>query len=382
MTNFTRRAAIQHLGLGTLAVAAPGLAFAQPRAVELGGADRTVVNAVAEAVVKKFDVPGLSVAIAHRGQLVYQQGFGFANKQSGEKVTPAHLFRIASVSKPITSVAIFTLVERGKLRLADKVFGPRGILGTDYGGPPYKQHVESITVDHLLTHTAGGWSNDRDDPMFVQPKMDHKELITWTIANRPLRDPPGTKYAYSNFGYCVLGRIIEKLGGESYQGFVRNQVLERCGVRDMRIAGSTLAHRLPSEVVYYGEKNDDPYGMNIERLDAHGGWLASAPDLVQFLVHVDGFPTVADILKADTIRTMTTAAAASPGYARGWEVNRQQNWWHGGSLPGTTTLMVRTSGGLCWAALANGRRSNPNAFDGAIDGMVWDMVGKVKAWSA
>jgi CubicO group peptidase (beta-lactamase class C family) len=177
----------------------------------------------------------------------------------------------------------------------------------------------------------------------------------------------------------VLGRVIEKIGGESYQAFVRNQVLERCGVRDMRIAGSTL-QRLPNEVVYYGEKNDDPYGLNIERLDAHGGWLASAPDLVRFLVHVDGFTTVPDILKADTIRTMTTEM--TPNYARGWEVNKQQNWWHGGSLPGTTTLMVRTSNGLCWAALANGRRSKPNAYDGALDKMIWDMVGKVKAWSA
>ncbi len=76
------------------------------------------------------------------------------------------MFRIASVTKPITSVTIFTLIEKGRLNLNDKVFGPSGVLGTKYGKAPYRQYVTDVTVDHLLTHTSGGWPNDSTDPMF------------------------------------------------------------------------------------------------------------------------------------------------------------------------------------------------------------------------
>ena len=88
------------------------------------------------------------------------------------------MFRIARVTKPFTSVAIFTLVEQGKLNLSDKFFGPSGVLDNMYGKPPYKQCVTDITVDHLLTHTSGAWPNDSADPMFRFRSWDHKKLIT------------------------------------------------------------------------------------------------------------------------------------------------------------------------------------------------------------
>ena len=101
----------------------------------------------------KHNIPGLSVAIARRGQFVYQAGFGYADKTSDQLVIPAHLFRIASVTKPITSVALFTLVELGRLKLDDLVFGGKGVLGFDYGHD-YSERVSRITIHHLLTHTA------------------------------------------------------------------------------------------------------------------------------------------------------------------------------------------------------------------------------------
>lgn len=363
--------------LGGVAGVAVGSGPARAQAAEPSPSERAGMDSIGEALVRKFDIPGLSVAIAHRGHLAYRQGFGFANTQTGEKVTPANLFRIASLSKPITSVAIFTLVERGRVKLEDKVFGPRGILGTDYGSPPYPPFVTDITVEHLLTHTSGGWPNNGNDPMFSHPAMSQRQLIGWALANQHLPGPPGERYAYSNFGYCVLGRVIEKLSGESYRGFVRSQVLERCGVTGMRIAGNTLAQRAPNEVVYYSHVGRDPYGMNVERMDSHGGWIASASDLVQFLVHVDGFATDPNILRPATLRTMTTPSAENASYAKGWAI-RNQNWFHTGSLPGTTTLMVRSGRGLCWAILTNSRGAND--FARALDEMGWQMVGQVKAW--
>ncbi len=337
------------------------------------------MRALATAFMTRHNVPGLSIAIAKDGRLVFVEGLGEADTGRKEPVTPAHLFRIASVSKPLTSATIFALVEAGKLRLTDTIFGRDSVLGTAFGRPPFKPYVADITVQHLLTHTAGGWQNDRTDPMFSNPRMDHRELIAWTIQNLPLTHAPGAHYAYSNFGYCVLGRVIETLTGKPYVASVDQEVLSRCGVTGMRIAGNTLADRVPNEVVYYGQGNENPYGMQVTRMDAHGGWLASPTDLVQFLVHVDGFPTSPDILRRSTIEAMTTATEANAGYAKGWSVNKVNNWWHNGSLPGTSTLMVRTSDGFCWAALTNTR--HPDSTMGAdIDALMWAIVRRPTAW--
>jgi CubicO group peptidase (beta-lactamase class C family) len=210
--------------------------------------------------------------------------------------------------------------------------------------------------------------------------MAHRQLITWTLANQPLQNPPGKHFAYSNFGFCILGRIIEKVTGLSYEDAVRAQVLGPCGISSMRISGNTLSERAPNEVVYYNQDEDgsSPYEMNVRRMDSHGGWLATPTHLVRFLVHVDKFPTKPDILRPDTIEIMTTASAASPGYAKGWNVNKHDNWWHTGSLPGTTTIMVRTSQQFCWAALTNTRA--PGDLGGDLDRLIWEMTGKITCW--
>jgi CubicO group peptidase (beta-lactamase class C family) len=309
--------------------------------------------------------------------MVYCEGFGEA--ASGAPVTPDSLFRIASVTKPITSATIFRLIEAGKLRLADRVFGSDGLLDFGVGAAPKRDRLERVTLYHLLTHTAGGWRNDGTDPMFAHPEMDHGDLIAWTLRTHPLEQEPGERYAYSNFGYCLLGRVIERVTRRPYAEAVRQLILDPCGIRTMRISGNRRADRAPNEVVYAGQGGEDPYGMNVARMDSHGGWLATPTDLVRFLVRVDGFPTVADILRRDSIRTMTTPSRTGSGYACGWQVNAANNWWHVGSLPGTTSVMVRTSGQFCWAALTNTRRPGSD-INAAIDRLPWAMVGKVGRW--
>jgi len=121
--------------------------------------------------------------------------------------------------------------------------------------------------------------------------------------------------------------------------------------------------------------------MNVTRMDSHGGWLARPADIVKFMMHVDGFARPPNILKAQTIQSMTTGSAANPDYAKGWAVNKSGNWWHSGSLPGTTTVAVRTHSGFCWAAFTNTSRRN-SQIDGDLDALNWDMVGKVEHWHA
>jgi CubicO group peptidase (beta-lactamase class C family) len=224
--------------------------------------------------------------------------------------------------------------------------------------------------------------------MFQHDSWDQAKLIAWTLENLPLTYPPGQHWAYSNFGYCVLGRVIEQVTGQPYAAYAQANILAPCGIRDMKIAENKMKERAPNEVVYYGQYGEDPYKMNVTRMDSHGGWIASSTGLVQFLNHIAGVPGIPALLKPETIRTMTTPAPAYPPgyarYARGWMVrnNGAGNWWHNGSLPGTTSIMVRTPTGFCWAALANTRTEPHDEMDAAMDQMMWNMVRSVPGWNA
>src|SRR5271154_2187764 len=386
----SRRSMIRNL-LATAAtgVVAPHMyAFSPQQSEGYAPGERAAMFRVALAFMEQFSVPALSVTIARNGQVVYETPFGLADRKEALQTSASSLFRIASVTKPITSVTIFSLIEKGQLNLADKVFGPSGVLGTKYGNPPFLQYVTDITVDHLLTHTCGGWPNDSTDPMFQHDSWDHEKLISWTLKNLPLAYPPGQHWAYSNFGYCVLGRIIEQVSGQSYANYVQANVLVPSGIHGMRIAANSMKQRADNEVVYYGQYDEDPYKMNVTRMDSHGGWIATPSSLVQFLDHL-GSPNMPSLLKPDTIHTMVMPSPAysqssDAKYARGWMVrnNGAGNWWHSGSMPGSTTIMVRTATGLCWAALANTRTQPDDEINAALDNLIWQMVRSVPRWGA
>jgi CubicO group peptidase (beta-lactamase class C family) len=387
--SFTRRSVLQNLLTAAAAAAVPlpeFEAFAQAQYGGSPGQQRGEMGRIAQAFRQQFSVPASSIAISRNGQFVYDQAVGMGDRQHLTQVQQSSQFRIASVTKPITSVTIFSLIEQGKLKLTDKVFGPSGVFGIKYGKPPYKPYITDITVDDLLTHTSGGWPNDNTDPMMHNDGWDHTKLITETIANVPITYPPGTHWAYSNFGYCVLGRVIEQVTGQPYASYVQANILAPCGISTMQIAANKESQRASNEVVYYGQYSEDPYKMNVTRMDSHGGWIASSTELVQFLNHVAGAPGIPALLKPATIQIMTTPAPAYPPglarYARGWMVrdNGAGNWWHSGSLPGSTTIMVRTSTGMCWAALTNTRTQPSNEMDTALDQMMWNMVRTVPGW--
>lgn len=388
---WSRRTMVRNLfaATGAAAFSRPAVFSQQGADDRLMGRERGEMGRLVEEFKRSFSVPAMSIAISRNARFVYDRAFGLMDRTRALQAEQSTLFRIASVTKPITSVTVFSLIEKGKLNLTDKVFGPSGVLGTNYGKGPYKQYVTDITVDHLLTHTSGGWPNDASDPMFQHDSWDHEKLISWTLENLALSYPPGQHWAYSNFGYCVLGRVIEQVVGQPYEAYVRANVLAPCGITDMQIGRNKEGQRFPNEVTYFGQYSEDPYKMNVTRMDSHGGWVASTTSLVQFLDHLGGSPNLPSLLKPETIRMMTTPAPAypqnSPGkYARGWMVrnNGQGNWWHSGSLPGTTTIMVRTATGMCWATLTNTRTEPHNEMDAALDQLIWNMVRVVPAWGA
>jgi len=329
-----------------------------------------------------YHVPGLSIAITKDERLVYVKSYGYADIEDNQLLKNTDRFRLASVSKQITSAAIMRLYDEGLLKPEDKVFGPDGILGNTYGTRAYSDTIKNITIDHLLHHTCGGWSNSSDvypDPMFVHPKMSHAQLITWTLDNIPLVNNPGDHYDYSNFGYCLLGRIVEKITGKTYADAAKELVLQPCDIADMRIGGNTLAERAPNEVKYYGQQDEDPYDMNVMRMDSHGGWIATATDLAKFLLHMDGTGGI-DILSPDALTKTMTGSTANPNYGCGW-VLTQPNWWHNGSLPGTGTEqgIIKQDGHYNFVILTN-TRSNTGDYGGDMDNIFWSSVKATTAW--
>jgi len=325
----------------------------------------------------------MSIAISKNGRFVYDHAGGMADREHMTQAQQDTLFRIADLSKPITAVTIFSLIENGKFNLTDKVFGPVGILDTKYGKPPYKTYVADITVDHLLTHTAGGWAADANDPMLHNNGWDQTKLITSTIENVPLTSQPGTQWIFSNFGYCILGRIIEQVTGQPYETYVQANILAPCGITGMQIARNSERDRASNEVIYIGQYSEDPYKINISRMDSSDGWIASSTQLIQFLNHVAGAPGIPALLKPETIRAMTTPVPAYPAgdarYARGWMVssNGAGSWWQSGSLPGSTSLMAHNPDGSCFAALCNTRTQPHQEMDTALYDMMWNLAQNV-----
>lgn len=335
------------------------------------------IDSMVNRVMRSMRITGATVAVVKDEKLVYAKGFGFADKEKKERVEPHHLFRIGSVSKLITAIAVLKLVDDGELGLDDYVFGEKGILK----GKPYNnisnRNVYRIKVKHLLNHTAGWSLITYGDPMFIPHKVHKMDKVSYPIEfddvvrfvlKRHLPYRPGTRFEYSNFGYSLLGRVIEEVTGDDYEEWVQEEILEPRGINKMRIAGSFEKDRLKNEVKYYdyspdneqlsftgsGKKVYKPYGADdIEMLGPAGGWLATGTDLMRVLVLVDGYANrYKDILSQDLINKMVNGVG---GIKRplGWRSVRGEHWWRTGTLSGTSALLTRDTNGYSWVIIAN-----------------------------
>ena len=246
------------------------------------------------ALIKKWDVPGAALAVAHHGKLVLVRGYGLANKERSLPVEPTSLFRLASLSKTVTAVAVLQLVQGGRLKLDDKVvpilgdIGPRADRITD-------SRVHDITVRYLLQHSGGFDRNRSGDVVFMPGAADAAQrqggplppdcpTIMRDTLERKLDFAPGERFAYSNIGYCILGRVVERVTGVTYETHVRRHVLGPVGATRMTI-GHTL-RPADGEVTYYdyrGAKEvkampglglkiaPQPYGaFALETMDSYG----------------------------------------------------------------------------------------------------------------
>lgn len=383
---------------------------------QLAGFDKLMSDFVAN-----NGVPGASIAIVKDGRLVYARGFGYADREKKEPVRPISLFRIASISKPITATAIFRLIDEGKLSLDDRVFDILKYKPLFEGDAEYDKRHDKITIRMLLQHT-GGWDRGASfDPMFrpvtiaklfkVDPPAKPEYIIRYMLG-RKLDFDPGRKYAYSNFGYCLLGRVIEEKTGMKYDEYVKKSILKPIGITQMRIGRSLLPGRQKNEVRYYrhdGKKGKSVFAANLgkpvlwpygswylEAMDSHGAWIASAVDLAKFAAALDQ-PQKSGILKRASLQAMfapppapawrkKNGQLADRFYGGGWSIRPagkpgRFNSWHTGSLDGTSTILVRRHDGLSWAVLFNTRRTTFGTIPSrTIDPKVHSVANAVKSW--
>ena len=416
---FSRRQFLVRAGQMS-ALAAGGIQLVAPRSHARAG------NSIAAAFDREMEqfmspraIPGGALAVIKDRRLVYARGYGWADREQQEPVRPDSLFRIASISKPFTAAAIFKLIEAGRLELDARPFDLLGLRPLPPEPRTPDTRLNKVTIRQLLHHT-GGWDRDQSgDPMFrsleiaraagVSPPAMPEAIIRYLLG-RPLDFDPGARYAYSNFGYCVLGRIIEKVSGMAYDKFVQKEVLSPAGIKRMRLGASLAEGRAQGEVKYYLKNGEqarsvfpakpgrvpEPYGgFCLEAMDSHGGWLASAVDLARFAAALSAASS-APLLKPGTCRLLyepppvpvsrkPDGSLTSAYYACGWQVRPvgregKANYWHNGSLPGTTTLLVRRADGLAWAALFNQRSQDSKLPDGAFDAALHRAAADVTEW--
>ena len=393
---WTRR---RFLACATALSASPLLLAAKQSVIPAAVFDKAM-----EDFMKEYGIPGGALAVVKDRRLVYARGYGWADRDQKFAATPESLFRIASVSKPVTAVAVIKLAEQKKLDLDARVFE---LLALDVHlsqGATLDERWRRITLRQLLHHT-GGWDPAKHggDSMLITKEWLAKKFpefpmgSPWPIIRHQLAQPldfdPGTRYAYSGFGYCLLGRVIEKVTGQSYETFVQQTVLAPAGIKRMRLG--RRVERVEGEVRYYNKGDERaPSAINFDALDSAGGWIASAVDLGRFAAALDD-PQRNTLLKRASFAVMY--APPSPPvprndglvddayYGCGWCVrpvgkNGMANYWHYGDLPGSNTFLVRRANGISMAVLFNLRPEPKALADTDFDSTLRQAAETVTDW--
>lgn len=371
-----------------------GFAFAEQSDYPITGKPAANMEKFDKAFVsllKTWHIPGAAVAIMKDNKLIFSRGYGYADLETKAPVQPDALFRIASISKAITAVAIMKLVEENRLSLDSKAFTILDDVKPIKSWHKPHPRIKDITVKQLLQMTSGWIPNGKFhfDPTYGPWSGDLVKLVgfnnlpascfmtTRMMLSRPVRNKPGSAFSYSNLDYCVLGLIIDKVNNakydyQGYQDYINQHLFKPLGITDMQIAATDPEQQNPKEVKYYryqgpidisyqGVYKHLPYAKTqlLKKNFSNGGWLASAPDLVKFVSALAN----GKILKPETLQTMLQRPAyhkenAARYFGMGWKVKYKKDkriWYATGSFTGTNALVIRTSKGSSAAFIFNAR---------------------------
>lgn len=338
--------------------------------------DRVPELAPVDDAVREFarehDVPAAALGVAKDGDVVLERGYGYSDPDRSNPTAPDALFRTASLAKSFTAAAARSLLGDDfspETRVLDALdVEPADGLGDD--------RLENVTVRHLLDHSAGWDPSAGGDPMFrpfaVAEELDLDEPPTTRdfaryVLGQPLQYEPGERHVYSNFGYALLGLVVEAESGQSLPAYVREQFFGG-DPPDPLYEGRALPENRRDREVAYESASNCPNAAELDRSErvpcADGGFLVGA------LGGAGGLVTSARTLVAFAAdhRLDGFATAENPEYATAF-----------GSLPGTFTMLQRRRDGATVAVLFSDRGGSPNAL-ADIRTTVNDAVADVDDW--
>jgi D-alanyl-D-alanine carboxypeptidase len=299
-----------------------GQKLAPPRMTEAEAL--AALSAHAEELVKMDQFSG-AVLIARHGKVLFQKAWGRANRETGALNTMDTQFRIGSMNKMFTSVATLQLVEAGKLKLDD----PIGKYLTDY---PNKEVASKVTLRHLLTHTGG--TGDIFGPEFMENRLtlrEHGDYVKLYGSRGPAFEP-GSRFQYSNYGFVLLGALIERVSGMSYYDYVRSKVFQPAGMTSTDSLPEN--EPVPNRAAGYtrGETGWVPNTGTLPwRGTSAGGGYSTAGDLLRFAQALES----GKLISKETFAQALTPVKESYGFGFGISgEGALRTYGHNGGAPG------------------------------------------------
>lgn len=328
------------------------------------------VRTVIKGAIDSKATASISVAVAHRGKIIWEEGFGYADKERQIPASPSVPYSLASLSKPFTATGVMTLVEQGKVRLERPV---NDYLGTvklrGFAGP-----AEGATVGRVLSHTAGLPAAYHFFYETINPVVPP---IDTTIARYGiLVSPPGSTYEYSNLGYGILGHVIERVSSRQYAQYMRDAVFAPLGLTNTFVEADS--GRSPAATRYDANlKPIAPY--DVSHPGASSVW-SSAHDVARFGMfhlknHLKDQKRILNDATLDFMKQAQTPDTLQGRYGVGWIVIPDDNGYpvvaHAGGMPGVgAVLVLYPTADLAITVLTNGEGFIPGFLVGGIAGIV------------
>jgi len=309
-------------------------AFAQT--TNLSADKRAKIETAISSAMSQAGVPGMSVAIVADGKLAWSSGYGLADLENFVPAKASTSYRLASISKTITAVAVMQLVERGKLDLD----APVQKYCTAF---PTKQWP--VTTRQLLGH-LGGVRHYKDGELTYE-NTKHFTKLTDTLSffkDDALLHEPGTKYLYSTYGYNLLGCVVEGASGQSYLEFVRQNIFAPAGMTTMR--DDDPAAIIPNRAQGY-EKTRDGALRNSALADVSykipgGGFCSTVEDLAKYAIALQSHKLLKPETRAQAWTKQKTKDGKDTTYGLGWQLSEYKGMnevAHGGNQSRVTTLL-------------------------------------------
>ena len=322
------------------------LAFAAVSAqapTQLNADKRAEIEKAVSSFMSRQNIPGLSVAIVQDNQVRFQGGWGMADLENFVPAKALTVYRIASVSKPLTAVAAMQLVEKGKLDLDAPV---------QKYAPTFPVKKFPITTRQLLAHLAGIRNYKRGEGERTNRYENLTEALS-IIKDDPLESEPGTRFSYTTFGYILVGVIIEGASGMSYSEYMAKNILQPAGMQhtyvdDLFAIIPNRAHGYTPRVFAVLDGNyRNPILMDSSYKIPGGGWVSTAEDMARFAIAVQNGVLIKPETFAEMSKSQKTKDGRETGYGYGWYVgafggfsNSPDAVSHGGVQPGFTSNLV------------------------------------------